>query len=61
MNWVSVNDKLPEIEKNCLFSDGRYIDIGRRTERDELWCVSASMLKSLPTHWMPLPKQPEKE
>lgn len=57
--WINVKDMLPEIDKLVLFSNGRYIDIGMRTERDELYCVSASMLRSLPTYWMPLPELPE--
>lgn len=57
--WISVKDRLPEAYKNCLFSNGRYIDIGQRTGSGQLWCVAAHMMKSLPTHWMPLPKLPE--
>lgn len=56
--WISIQIKLPEIGMQCLFSDGRYVDIGLRTENDTLYCVSASLLKSLPTHWMPLPEIP---
>lgn len=59
MQWINIKDEKPEIGVTCLFSNGKYIDIGLRTEKDILYCVSASLLKSMPTHWMPLPPLPQ--
>lgn len=57
--WISVKDRLPAIMESVLFTDGRYRDIGHRNPDNELYCCAALLLKSLPTHWMPLPELPE--
>jgi len=57
--WVSIKERMPEIGKQVLFSNSQYIDVGYRSENDELYCMGAHMTKSMPTHWMFLPEVPQ--
>lgn len=57
--WISIKDRLPDYYQKVLFCNGSYIDTGFRNRDDELYCVSALMLRSLPNYWMPLPEPPQ--
>ena len=56
--WISVNESLPEMYVDCLFTDGKNRSIhciGSDGRTD--W--EANMhFKTKPTHWMPLPEPP---
>lgn len=70
MEWISVNDQLPEIGNECLIINmfgGQ--SIARFTNRNitygyhykTAWFVKGSrqLSKKTITHWMPLPKPPK--
>jgi len=62
MNWISINDRLPEPDRHVLAWDGELKE----------WCVATFNKGGLPfdiwgegwdyknkiTHWMPLPEAP---
>lgn len=66
--WISVEDKLPEPEKDVIILDGRkHIDIDHLTydgednyiwwkSDDTIWCEDDEI-----THWMPIPELPEED
>jgi hypothetical protein len=66
--WISVEDKLPELEKEVIILDKRkHTDIGFITDdgyggyywwkNDEtIWCKDDEI-----THWMPIPELPKEE
>jgi hypothetical protein len=58
MQWVSVNDRLPEETKQYLTYDGGYdlIDVVSYYVDCGKWNCSYKI-----THWMPLPPKPEGE
>ena len=66
--WISVEDRLPEVWKNeedgalvnyMIYSPEFGVDIGNYHAKAERWlCVG---LPCTVTHWMPLPEAPEVE
>jgi len=59
MEWVSVKDKLPEIDDQVIVSDGVGVCVACYDPDDDCWIYGdAPCLNSLPTHWMPLPEPP---
>lgn len=68
MEWISVEDKLPEFEKNVLAFDTQRIYIAYRHTEDEYnehWRVPQDGwtwgLTSAVSHWMPLPEPPKQD
>jgi hypothetical protein len=64
MEWISVKDRLPEKDIPVLCYDGTYIDVGEYwyDENDKpVFFNPPSPPKDYITHWMPLPKPPEKK
>lgn len=70
MEWISVKDKLPQVEDKVLFySDGYGIRFGYRQAtfannpkkpRPIKWVVySSNHYRTDVTHWMPLPEPPK--
>lgn len=66
MNWISVNKKLPVICHTIMFTDGKEVFCGwletYLDNEDQLYYDSVG--RGWPenvTHWMNLPKPPEKE
>jgi hypothetical protein len=62
--WISVKDRLPEIEKEILYTDSKYNEIylGIMSLDDELnpYFTHYDFLEDKGiTHWMPLPNLPE--
>jgi hypothetical protein len=53
--WISVDERLPEIYQDVLWSDGRSIGMDFRTF-DGKWCDGDC---HEPTHWQPLPEPPK--
>ncbi len=66
MHWISVEDRknLPEEEVDVLFTDGVEIFKGTRIthfeEEEDYWRSVSDYPIDNVTHWMPLPKLPEK-
>ena len=65
MEWISVNDSLPEKDVLILFYDGETIRFGEyvwygQYENDYRWYdeLYHKYITDI-THWMPLPKPPE--
>jgi len=61
MEWISVKDRLPEIDTEVLVVQGDSFAIGdvyisNLNNKKLMWSVNYMMQ---PTHWMPLPKPPE--
>ena len=66
--WISVEDRLPEVWKNeedgalvnyMIYSPEFGVDIGNYHAKAERWlCVG---LPCTVTHWMPLPEAPEED
>lgn len=68
MEWISVEEKLPECKQDVLmYFDSGNMAVGCWTERDEhlsLWSAYTddgwiADCDCMPTHWMPLPPPPE--
>ena len=66
MEWISVNDRLPEREGNgfipCLMwrSDFNEVRIGMFNNVVKRFQTENFIIQSMITHWMPLPKPPKK-
>lgn len=64
--WISVKDRLPEIDEDVLMFFGTGImAVGFRLD-DAAWCAYSdgeyySDCYTHPTHWMPLPEPPKEE
>lgn len=67
MEWISVEDSLPENMEDVLFTDGKDIyhgyimyeyEIGE-TNDPARWYTSSDCNVDMVSHWMPLPKLPE--
>ena len=73
MEWIDVKESLPEVGTPVLVYDptldeleGRCVDLAVRDEDerykegyDWIRCGTNSLhIRSLPTHWMPLPEAP---
>lgn len=67
MNWISVNDILPELGQRCIVF-GQYFDhqiyrVARRVPHESMegwWKTDLGMLSPTEvTHWMPLPEPPK--
>jgi len=57
--WISVKDRLPDLNTTVIVSDGFKVKeawFGKRTSADIPWFRFVIME---PTHWMPLPTAPE--
>lgn len=71
MEWISVNDRLPEIDQNVLlFTDSGIIEGCRIDSKYGEWnfisllahgCGCCSSDEDIVTYWMPLPEPPKKE
>lgn len=60
MEWISVNDKLPEEDQLVLVANGKYFNL--RHFCDDTWfnCLSGEGFElNEYTHWMPLPEPPK--
>ena len=58
--WIPVSERLPEIRKVVLITDG--VDVGTGWVNQEWWNTSfADIQRDAVTHWMPLPQGPEEE
>lgn len=57
MEWISVSDRLPEIGKPVLGSEG--------DNRMTVWVINSHeeypLFSGYVTHWMPLPEPPKEE
>ena len=73
MEWISVEDRLPEIPIDCSYSDDVLIVFDNKKmltaqlkfdyeELDVVWCENEGDGEDYafkPTHWMPLPSPPK--
>lgn len=71
MNWISVNDELPEMYKRVLIKADCYLVAGRepKTKHNEDWGIEGEWMwaivndswvdSHMVTHWMPIPKVPK--
>ncbi len=57
--WVSVKDRLPEVNESVLVCDGAeiWVDYMYKSHDDER--LYFSVVEYGVTHWMPLPDMPE--
>ncbi|WP_419716272.1 DUF551 domain-containing protein [Acinetobacter modestus] len=59
MEWISVEDRLPDRNRVIVLTKNGSVGIGRYTPENKfsdwsLWCCCGN-----PTHWMPLPAPPK--
>lgn len=71
--WISINDRLPEDDNDCLITDGESMMVGYYRDDAKAWdndCfgwVERDDSNEIPTRlgkiiaWMPLPEQYESE
>jgi hypothetical protein len=61
MDWISINDSVPEYEVEVLTTDGKYCNVAERvrtTKRGEVFLragMTGDQDEITVTHWMPLP------
>jgi len=63
MKWISVKERLPEMDKVVLVSNGILVYPSHRGISDEGYCWynwGGISEKEDVTHWMPLPEPPQK-
>lgn len=58
MEWISVKDKLPELNIPILIYD-EGIGIGFRSSKNRFHGLDMYKYEHKPTHWMPLPEPPK--
>jgi len=64
MEWISVKDRLPDIDLKCLYTDGeeKNIYLGSLVSgmgKDVYWSHYDFLEDTGITHWMPLPYPPK--
>ena len=61
--WISVKDKLSEVGRRVLVTDGKHVSFGYTLCGGEgnLWCAQFPCNGGEVTHWMPLPQPPKGE
>lgn len=58
--WISVEDGLPEEDKEVLAYNGAYMFIAAYTTNPtKYWYTISGSAMRIVTHWMPLPEAPE--
>lgn len=62
MEWISVKDRLPEVDEPVRVKGDTAITTAKRTER-EFWLIKIGgrwrNWLTIVTHWMPLPEVPK--
>lgn len=63
MKWISVKDRLPEDEYECLVIDkSGYYWIGWFKGDEERWVIDGTICgDGYVTHWIPLPEPPKED
>lgn len=61
MRWISIDDRLPEIEQDVLLwtTRSREVRVGWRCESNE-WATWSEEFTDV-SHWMPLPSPPSRD
>ncbi len=57
--WISVNDRLPNINERVLGTCGANVVLSYRNESG-FWCEFDGRISWQPSYWMPLPEPPPK-
>jgi len=60
--WISVDERLPEMNTAVLASNSKYVDLMTRGPSDDGWLWydgRGSYTPDVITHWMPLPEPPK--
>ena len=57
--WISVEDRLPELHRDVIVIQGKIRAIGYVADAYGNWDIYDPHINS-PTHWMPLPQKPTK-
>lgn len=63
MEWISVNDRLPEDGQKVITTKNGVFEIQRYEKRRNGWISQNNWFWSMAmvSHWMPLPEPPKKE